>query len=49
MFITTVNHTFDADTFFPEFDENNWNTEVIERFTADEKNQFDFVINRLYR
>lgn len=49
MFITTVNHTFDADTFFPEFDENNWDTEVVERFTADEKNQFDFVINRLYR
>jgi len=46
MFITTVNHTFEADTFFPEFDENLWNSEQLISKSKDEKNPFDFVVNR---
>ena len=46
MFITTVNHTFDADTFFPEFDKNSWNSEEIMNRPKDDKNPFDFVVNR---
>jgi dihydrofolate reductase len=46
MFITTVNHTFDADTFFPDFDQNSWNSEELISKSKDEKNPFDFVVNR---
>jgi len=46
MFITTVNHTFDADTFFPEFDKKSWNSEEIMNRPKDDKNPFDFVVNR---
>lgn len=46
MFITTVNQTFDADTFFPEFDKNSWNSEEIMNRPKDDKNLFDFVVNR---
>ena len=46
MFITTVNHTFDADTFFPDFDQSSWNSEEIMNRPKDDKNPFDFVVNR---
>ena len=49
MFITTVNHVFDADTFFPDFDKYNWISEEIMNKSKDEKNHFDFTVNQFHR
>jgi dihydrofolate reductase len=42
IYITQVHHTFDADTFFPHFDKQDWLEIKNEFHKADEKNQFDF-------
>lgn len=44
MFITYVDGVFDADTFFPEFDENEWNSEIIGHKEIDEKHCCSFKI-----
>lgn len=41
--ITKVHHTFDADTFFPEIDLNEWKLTSSEFHPKDEKHQFDFA------
>ncbi len=46
MYITEVEHAFDADTFFPEFDEASWTSEIVMRHEADEKNKFPFTVKR---
>ena len=43
MFITEVNTIVEADTKFPEFDENEWELISREEFFKDENNEFDFV------
>ncbi len=43
MFITEVNTIVEADTKFPEFDENEWELISREEFFKDEYNEFDFV------
>ncbi|WP_027419729.1 dihydrofolate reductase [Crocinitomix catalasitica] len=44
MFITFINESFDADIFFPEFDETLWNkTEIMEQ-AIDERNQYSFKV-----
>jgi len=47
MYITEVNHTFDADTFFPEV-KSNWKQEIVIEHEEDEKNPYAFVV-RLYK
>lgn len=49
MYITYVNGVFDADTFFPEFDESIWKNEVIGSQSLDEKHKFSFEIHRYLR
>ncbi len=49
MYITKVHANFDADTFFPDFEMNNWIEESIEHFEADEKNTFSFSISKFSR
>lgn len=44
MYITHVNKRYDADTFFPEFDEEIWKKEVILTHENDEKNESGFEI-----
>lgn len=44
MFITHVDHVFDADTFFPAIDVNNWSQTTIFTKEKDGKNPFDFHI-----
>lgn len=44
MYLTHISASFEADTFFPEFDENNWSNSVLMEHRADEKNKYDFEI-----
>ena len=44
LFITHVDHVYGADTFFPEIDENNWDTSVIFSHEVDEKNAVAFQV-----
>jgi dihydrofolate reductase len=49
MYITYINKEYGADTFFPTFDENQWNSEEIFRQEIDEKHEADFVIKKYLR
>jgi dihydrofolate reductase len=43
LYITWIHHSFlYADTFFPTIDSNKWNEISRNRFSADEKNPFDY-------
>ncbi len=44
MYITHVNHTFGADTFFPVFDLKQWNVQTIDTHQKDEKHMASFAI-----
>ncbi|MNV06398.1 Dihydrofolate reductase [compost metagenome] len=46
MFITHVDHSYGADTFFPVFDESGWNVEVIFEHGKDEKHEVGFRIKK---
>lgn len=46
MFITHVEKHYDADTFFPEIDWNQWGKEVLFVQEADEKNEANFEVCR---
>jgi dihydrofolate reductase len=49
MFITYIDHAFEPDTFFPEFDQSDWNKEEVLRYEADEKNPHGFAVYRYWR
>lgn len=49
LFITHVNHSYGADTFFPEFDESKWNAEVLFEQAADEKHAVGFQVKKYTR
>jgi dihydrofolate reductase len=49
MYITYVDGFFDADTFFPEFDENKWKNQIISEQSIDEKHKYGFVIKKFTR
>ena len=42
MYITRIHNSFDADTFFPPFDKQDWQVIKNEFHKADEKNAYDF-------
>lgn len=44
LYITFIDHDFDGDTFFPEFDESKWNKECIMKHEIDEKNAYPFEV-----
>lgn len=46
LFITHVNHTYGADTFFPEFDESDWHVETLFEQEADEKHAVSFRVKK---
>jgi dihydrofolate reductase len=46
MFITFVDHTFGADTFFPSVDFSLWNEELIASHAADSKNAYNFTVKK---
>lgn len=47
--MTLVHASPEGDTWFPEFDRNEFVEESTQRFAADERNGFDFTIYRLRR
>ena len=46
MYITYVDGVFDADTFFPDFDEREWKVEVLDNQLIDEKHSHNFLIKK---
>lgn len=49
MLITFIDHEFEGDTYFPDFDESNWNSEIIMTSEIDEKNPYSFIVKRFTR
>ena len=47
--LTYVHHDFEGDTYFPEFDKNEWETTSETRHETDEKHQWPFTFVRLDR
>lgn len=49
LYLTTIHHNFDADTFFPEINRNEWKLISSEAHKADEKNKYDYTFEVLER
>jgi dihydrofolate reductase len=49
MYITHVDHVYGADTFFPEFDASEWQSETILTHAPDEKHAVGFEVKRYWR
>ncbi|MBO9672348.1 MAG: dihydrofolate reductase [Sphingobacteriaceae bacterium] len=49
LYLTTIHHHFDADTFFPEINRNEWKVISSETHKADEKNKYDYTFEVLER
>jgi dihydrofolate reductase len=46
MFITHIEGNYDADTFFPDFNESDWNKELLMSQAIDEKHRHGFKVFR---
>ena len=49
IYLTTIHHRFEADTFFPEIDRKEWKVISSEHHKADEKNKYDYTFEVLER
>lgn len=49
IYLTRVHADSDADTFFPEFDRDDWIEESAESHPADEKNEYPFTFSLLVK
>ena len=49
LYLTTIHHHFEADTFFPEIDRREWKVISSEAHKADEKNKYDYTFEVLER
>ena len=49
IYLSRVHAKVNADTFFPEFDENEWEEQALEFHPADGKNQYPFTFKLLTR
>jgi len=49
MYITRIHHRFNGDTWFPEFDCNDWKVEDQEDFDADQNNPFAYSFVKFVR
>ncbi len=43
LYLTKINHEFEGDTFFPDFDESEWKIISEEKGPKDEKNPYDYT------
>lgn len=46
MYITHVDHRYNADTFFPEINESEWQSEMVFAHDSDEKNAVGFEVRK---
>ncbi len=46
MYITHIEQNYDADTFFPNFELNDWTSEILFNHTKDDKNEASFEVVR---
>lgn len=46
MYLTRVHESFDADSFYPEFDEAEWEKEVLSDHPKDERHDYSFTIEK---
>jgi|APSaa5957512535_1039671.scaffolds.fasta_scaffold94197_2 dihydrofolate reductase len=44
MYISTVDTQIKADAYFPVWNKDGWSLQAVERFTKNERNQFDFKV-----
>jgi dihydrofolate reductase len=49
IYLTVIHETFDADTFFPELNVNEWKESAREDFQPDEKNKYSYSFITLER
>ena len=49
MYISHVNKTYGADTFFPEFELTNWKVQTVHTHEKDEKNETSFTVLKYKR
>lgn len=49
IYLTTIHHTFDADTFFPKLKMDDWAEISSETHKADEENKYDYTFSVLER
>lgn len=49
IYMTYIDEDIEGDTYFPEFDESEWELISTQNFNADEKNDYDFEIRELRR
>ena len=49
IYLTRIHHEFEADTFFPEIDPNQWQESDRKEFLPDEKNPFPYAFITLNR
>lgn len=49
MFLTLIDHEFEGDSYFPEWDEEEWKVVTEEFHPADDKNPYDFRLVYLVR
>jgi dihydrofolate reductase len=49
MYLTHIHQDFDADTFFPKFEPENWFCKEIMNHQKDEKNIYDFTVDQYDR
>ncbi len=46
MYLTHVHASFEGDVFYPKFDENQWNVQVLDEHPTDEKHDYAFTIKQ---
>ena len=44
MYITHIDEEFEGDTFFPEFNQEDWNLRILMEHQKDEKNTHNFIV-----
>jgi len=49
LYLTTIHHQFEADTFFPTINRSEWKVVKSESHAADEKNPYDYTFEVLER
>ncbi len=49
LYITHVQSSFDADTYFPKIDLSAWQSELIFSHDADEKNKYPFTVKKYWK